>query len=338
MMPSGLSDIFDTIPSPPNESLEKPFYAVMPVPGHASYYVGKDRESLACLLISTSDNVGRPHPPIRLESLDAQFELRCRLKSASELDRDDTLTVIRCREGDSETTRYFLSVCDTIVRVAGANPTRANIATTVNRLAAIFQRIRQPPARPINGLFGELYVLLRSGNASRALAGWRVDDNARFDFAAGDTRLDVKATGGRNRVHTFSYEQCNPPSGTVAVVASLQAEQAAGGVSLRELIDQIEARVSTHADLVFKLHEMVAATLGASLKDSLSKRFDMRLAESSLQFFGLEEVPAIRGPLPAGVSDVHFRSDLSALTPIPISALIDTDPAFWDILPNESNP
>ena len=77
----------------------------------------------------------------------------------------------------------------------------------------------------------------------------------------------------------------------------------------------------------------MVATLGASLNGGLSRRFDMRLAEASLQFFGLEDPPAIRGPLPAGVSDVHFRSDLSTLAPLPIEALIDRDPVFWDLLP-----
>lgn len=333
MMPVGLADIFEGIHAPFAEPSDTPFYAVMPVPGHVGYFVGRDRESLACLLVSTSDRTGRMHPPIRLESLDAQFELHCHLKKSGEPQQEGTFTVIRCRESDSETTRYFLSVCETILRMLGDGPTRAQIATAVNRLATIFQKLRQPPARPLTGLFGELYLLLRSGNAVRALSGWRIDENARFDFADGDIRLDVKAAGGRSRVHTFSYEQCNPPSGTIAIVASMHAEQIAGGSSLRSLIDQIESRVSGYADLVLKLHETVAATLGASLNDGLSRRFDTKLAEASLQFFGLEDVPAIRGPLPAGVSDVHFRSDLSTLAPLSIKALIDRDPVFWDLLP-----
>ena len=333
-MPIGLADIFEGICPPSAEPSDKPLYAVMPVPNHSGYFVGKDRESLACLLVSTNDQTGRPHPPIRLESLDAQFELRCHLKKTSEPEGEGTFTVIRCRDSDSETTRYFLSVCETILRMLGDQPARTQVATAVNRLAAIFQRVRQPPARPLNGLFGELYVLLRSRHAVRALAAWRVDERARFDFSDGEVRLDVKATGNRSRLHTFSYEQCNPPSGTVAVVASLHAEQTAGGPSLRSVIYEIEARVSAHADLVFKLHETVAATLGASLHDGLSRCFDMRLAGSSLRFFSLEGVPAIRGPLPMGVSDVHFRSDLSALPPISIEALIDRDLIFWDLLPS----
>jgi len=336
-MATGLTDIFEATPSAVSGSPDKPLYSVMPVPGYASYFVGKDRESLACILISTSDQAGRPHPPIRLESLEAQFELRCRLKKYGEPEYEGSFTVIRCRDSDSETIRYFMSICETILRILGDNPSRTQIATMVNRLAAIFQRIQQPPARPLNGLFGELFIIFRSGNAVRALTAWRADENARFDFSDGDIRLEVKAAGGRSRVHTFSYDQCNPPPGTLAVIASLQTEQAAGGVSLRNLVNRIESRVSSHADLVLKLHETVAATLGASLKNSLSRRFDMRLTKSSLRFFSLEDVPAIRGPLPPGVSDVHFRSDLSTLPPLFAKALIDRDPVFWDLLPTEED-
>ena len=78
-------------------------------------------------------------------------------------------------------------------------------------------------------------------------------------------------------------------------------------------MNQIETCLAADAGLVLKLHETVAATLGTNLQDGLSRRFDMRVADSSLQFFSLEEVPAIRGPLPVGVSQIHFRSDLSAV-------------------------
>lgn len=332
-MAKAFAEIFEAISPPSPQPPDKPLYAVMPVPGHDGYFVGKDSESLACLLVSTDDRAGRPHPPIRLESLDAQFELRCHLTKADEPAREGIFTVIRCRDSNAETTRYFLSVCEMIARVLGDRPTRGGIAAAVNRLAAIFQRIRQPPVRPLNGIFGELFLLSRSGNAARAVRAWRADDHARFDFSYGDVRLDVKTAGGRSRTHTFSYEQCNPPPGTIAVVASLYAEQTAGGSSIRFLIDQIADRVSTDADLVLKLHETVAATLAASLNDGLSRCFDMRLAESSLQFFALEVVPAIRGPLPAGVSNVRFQSDLSALSPLSIEELIDRDPLFWDLLP-----
>jgi hypothetical protein len=84
---------------------------------------------------------------------------------------------------------------------------------------------------------------------------------------------------------------------------------------------------------VLKLHVIVAGTLGTTLNESLGVRFDDRLADSSLQFFDLADIPAIRDNLQPGVSDVHFRSDLSAMKPTPVEAIIEREPAFEDMLP-----
>ena len=332
-MDTRLAELCERINPPSAQPWDKPLYAVMPIPGYSNFLVGKNGESQACLLLSTESQVGSHYPPIRLKNLDVQFDLHCHLKKEGQCTSEGAFTVIRCRDSDNQTTQYFLSVCETIIRILGERPTPDQIAISVNRLVAILQKVKQPATRPLNGLFGELYLLLVSGNAIRALAAWRTDGNARFDFSDGDIRLEVKAVSGRTRSHIFSYEQCNPPSSTTAIVASLYAEQVAKGTSLHSMIDEIATRVSTNADLMLKLHENVAVTLGANLHNGLSRHFDMHLAESSLRFFRLADVPAIRGPLPLGISDVHFRSDLSALSPLSIEELIDRDPTFWDLLP-----
>ncbi len=331
-----LADIFESIRPPVTEDPGRPLYAVIPVFDSTSYFVGSDANGLPCLLVATVDRPGRFQPPIRLESLDAQFDLFCHVRAGAE-EQKGTFTVIRCRSHDSETVRYFLSVCETIVRLVGDRPSRHALSSAVHRLAAIFQKMRKPPTRAVNGLFGELYFLSHSANPMRTLKAWRTDDTARFDFSDGDIRIDVKAASNRSRVHTFSYDQCNSPPGTVAIVASLFVERAANGLSLRELLNELERKVCAQTDLVFKLHEVTAETLGASLTESLIQEFDIRLADSSLSFFDLRDVPSIRGPLPVGVSDVHFRSDLSTLRPLPVRALIDRDPAFWDLLPRTEN-
>jgi hypothetical protein len=69
--------------------------------------------------------------------------------------------------------RYFLSIGESILRILGPNPIRSAVAHAVNRLAAIFQRLQDPPTRPVNGLFGELYLIRSSRNPARMVAGWR---------------------------------------------------------------------------------------------------------------------------------------------------------------------
>ena len=334
-MPIDFLHIVEAIDPPAVDASGKPIFSVVPVTGSTNYYIGKDSESLVCLLISTAAGETRNvYPTIRLESLDAQFDLKCRVNKQNMAPIEGTFTVIRCRDSDSEITRYFLSVCELVIRVLGGHPKQAEIANVVNRLAAIFQKIKRPPTRPLLGLFGELYLIMRSGDAVKTLSSWRSDERSRFDFSTGDVRLEVKVTTSRTRRHTFSYDQCNPPSGTIAVVASLQAEEASGGIEVQTIVERIEARITSKNDLLLKLHDTIASTLGNGLKESLSRRFDLHLAESSLRFFNLLDVPAIRGQLPNGVSDVHFCSDLSALPDQSVESLVDLDPEFWDLLPH----
>jgi hypothetical protein len=155
-----------------------------------------------------------------------------------------------------------------------------------------------------------------------------------FDFTAGDLRLDVKTAGGRVRQHTFAYDQCNPPSGTIAIAASLFVERAAGGSSLREIIRDIELQVTENVELVAKLHDIVAGTLGNTLQEALGARFDEKLAASSLRFYDLRSIPAIRTEPPASVSNIHFRSDLSAQPDEPIDALARREPLISAFQPN----
>ena len=333
MTSTGLFEIYEGIATPNGDGADTSLFAVRIVPDHELYLVGKDTVGQACLLVETTDETRRKPPPIRLESLDAHFELACQIGDSDRGVREGLFTVVRCRSLEFETIRYFLSVCRIIMRHLGDAPSHTALAAAVRRIASIFQNVRKPPGRSLNGLFGELFVISRSRTPARAVAAWRNDAQSRFDFAAGDVRMDVKSCAGRVRTHTFSYDQCNPPPSTQAVVASLMVERIPGGISIDGLIASIEARISGTEDLVLKLHEIIASTLGVELTYSLRVTFDPRLAESSLKFFDLREIPAVRGSLPTRVSNLHFTVDLSGLVPLSEEILVDRDPRFWELIP-----
>jgi hypothetical protein len=333
-MTETLDSLFHALVLPHVIDADRPLYSAVPIPGHDTSYVAKDQHSLACLLLSTDEASGRRQAPIRLETVQIQFGLLCRLTTDGLETGEGRFTVIQCRSAETATIRYFYSVCETLLRVLGKKPTQHEVASAVNHLAAILQKMEKPQSRPVNGLFGELLAIRRSASPVKAVGAWRVEETARFDFSSSDVRLEVKATTGRARSHSFSFDQCNPPPGTHAVVASIFVERSPGGLGLGSLVEEVESQIAAHGDLVFKLHDVVASTLGAGVGESLRTAFDIELAESSLRFFDLRDIPAIRGALPAGVDDVHFRSDLSALKPVLISTLLNESPAFHDLLPN----
>lgn len=300
-------------------------FRVRSIPGYERHYVGRNSTGHPSLLLGSAP--GAFHAPVRLAMIDARFGNRHRIHLVDGNERDELLSVITCTSHDAQAQAYFLHVCGTILRIVGPGPALHNIVQVVQRLIELFRRLSRPSSRSLNGLLGELFLIAASRDVRAAVAAWRSNDIDRFDFSVGNVRLDVKASGERLRVHHLSAEQCQPPSGTVGLLASLFIESSGGGQSLRELIAAIEAALGGNDDLILKVQETIAETLGESLPTAMGARFDDRLALASLRFFDLATVPAIRHGVPPEVSAVHFRSNLSFTEPLTekeLQAMADT--------------
>jgi hypothetical protein len=203
----------------------------------------------------------------------------------------------------------------------GPEPTTEEINDGVDQLVALFQRLQQPARRSLTGLFGELCVILFAADANAAISAWRVDPDERFDFVAGNLRLDAKATSTRRRSHEITFEQANPPEGTQGLFASIWIETVGGGTTLGGLLATIETRLGQGSRSVSKLRSIVAETLGNALPAALDSRFDLQLAKSSLLLFEAAGIPALRPPLPSGVSAMRFVSDFGQTLPGAIGRL-----------------
>jgi hypothetical protein len=180
----------------------------------------------------------------------------------------------------------------------------------VDRLVDLIQRLARPPRRALVGLAGELLVIRAAADPSAAVRAWRVDQDERYDFAVGNLRLDAKATTTDRRVHEVSFEQANPPPGTMGILVSFIVQPSGGGFSLADLLSDIEARVQAR-DLILKLRTVVADTLGRDMLSALGWSFDLARATSSARSYDVSTIPAIRPPLPADVSGVRFLVDLA---------------------------
>ena len=335
MAAAALHDLFASLTPAPATPGDTPAYSVAGIPSHVGYFVGKDRDGAACILIAVSKSGLRRRAPIRLEKLEVVFGLDCLVRQSGRTS-EDSFTVIRCRDEQGGIVRYFFSVGETLIGMLGNGPSDAAIASAVNRMAQMFQKLQAPSRQSLTGLLGELLFIRESGDPRRMLSAWRAVQTSRYDFSAGDVRLDVKAATGRVRSHVFSYDQCSPPPGTVAIAASLFIEQVASGTAFRDVLSAVERHASGDGDLLLKIHEIVAETLGSGLSEAMSYRFDERLAVTSLQLFDLRGIPGIRGALPIGVSDVHFRSDLAGCGPVSKQELAEAHPAsahFLQLLP-----
>ena len=261
------------------------------------------------MLLGASDEF--PKAPLLLAAIEVRFSIPCRIALPNREDVTETLTTVLCTSPDPVIQGYFAHICETIVLILGPQPTLQRVVDGVHRLVDLFQRLAQPSSRSMTGLFAELYVIYASSSPGTAVEAWHSNLDERFDFSIGDIRLEVKASSTRQRAHHFSLEQCEPPPGTRGILVSTFVETSGGGLSLLELVGRIEHQLDGNIGLVLKLQETLAAALGAAVATALPMRFDEDLASSSLRVYELDAIPAVRGAVPAEVTQIHFRSDIS---------------------------
>lgn len=330
-MESQLIDLIKEIPSTDETEGRISHYRVRPAPKMPTHYVGRNATGSPCLLLKSDNDIVRS--PIKLAGLEVYFGLRCKILIESDIARNEILTVLVCTSLDTKTQEYFLHVCQIILCLVGPNPALAVISNAVQRLVNLFQQLLRPARKSVIGLIGELYTINTSCCPKTAVEAWRNKEDDRFDFALDDVRLEVKTSSNRNRNHTFSLEQCTPPKNTIGILASLFIEINGGGLSLIELIHNIESRLGNNNELMLKVQETLVRTLGETLSLALTLRFDEALAKSSLLFYDVSEIPAIRTEIPGSVSQVRFNSDLSHTKPLTLQAAIAQSDRLCDLLP-----
>jgi len=159
-------------------------------------------------------------------------------------------------------------------------------------------------------------VIHNAADPITVAAAWHRIPEEHYDFAAGLQRLDVKTSSNRRREHHFSQTQLSGPGPSRVIIASLFVERIGGGISLRRLFEQTRQLLADDAVLLTQFDASFYATVGSAWNDAMDESFDSELAEESLAFFDASSVPKVQTPIPRGVSDVRFCSDLSAATPL----------------------
>lgn len=288
-------------------------FAVQKLTDQPSYYVGRDAQGRAALLIQSIGS-GRS-VPMQLAGVEARFAVRCQVAEPGTPEDTKTLSVILCASTDQLVESYFASILETFVSVLGPSPTTDQVGDAVDQLVELFQKLQMPPQRSVTGLLGEACIVLLASDSVAAVSSWRIDPDERFDFVAGNLRLDAKASSRRQRSHEVAFDQANPPDNTRALFASIWIEATGGGTSLSALLAAIEDRLVGHNSSIAKLRAVVADTLGRDLPLAMDFRFDLEAAKSSLSFYDAGLVPAIRPPLAIGVSGVRFTSDFGRINP-----------------------
>ena len=276
-------------------------------------YVAIDKGRRPALLVETSNSASRE---IVRRGLRLQHRASCHVEvggAASTI----TASLVACEADDPTLQEAFVSIGEIVLsRLSSASETE--VASILEELVELLERPGEPSREGAIGLFAELLVLSLARDPVAAVRAWRIKAGDRYDLVLGTGRIEVKASGTRQRRHLFALEQCVPDEGSQAFVASTVVLESSGGIGVRELAMRVQALVRAEADLTMKVQRALLSVMG--LPRSGEPMFDEAHAIEKLRWYDLRSIPAVR-VVPDYVDQIRFRVDLEHVEPLTLIEL-----------------
>lgn len=290
-------------------------FSVAEVSASPRAYAAVDCNGRPALLVETSSTTSRE---VVRRGLRLQHRTSCYVEIGS-VARTLVVSLVACEADDPALQEAFISIGEVILsRLSMAS--ESEIAAILEELIEILEKPGEPSRERAIGLFAELLVIFLSRDPIGAVRAWRIKASDRYDFADGNGRIEVKASGTRERRHSFSLEQCVPDVGTHAFVASTLVLEGSGGTSVRELAGRIQELIKSDAEMIMKIQRALMHTMGLPRNGEPS--FDETHAISKLRWYDVRTIPAIR-QVPEHVDQIRFRVELEAIESM-LPSLIET--------------
>lgn len=294
---------FNTLDPSPQDGSSTVSYFALRIADSNCNYIAKSAQGHPVLLIETCLPVGAYPASLKLENLTVVHGYAGTMKT-QEGEVTGVFSIVECLVTDEELIGSFLRLSGHLLSGLPELPEPRAVAIEVRKLVQIFQALRQPPAKSIQGLWAELFVLANSPDLPKWAAAWHDDPMERYDFAMQRVRVEVKSSGNRMRRHHFSHEQLHPPSDIELWIASVFVERSAGGSNCFELLYCIQKRLA--GDAAFQIESKVIKVLGADYLKAQEFKFDDELATDSLTFVPVESIPRISDELPDAISELRY--------------------------------
>ena len=294
---------FTSLTPSPRDGTSTVSYFALRIESSSRNYIAKSEQGHPVLLIETCLPVGAYPASLKLENLTVVHGYAGTMKTP-EGEVTGVFSIVECRVSDEALIGSFLRLSSHLLNGLLELPEPRAVAIEVRKLVQIFQALRQPPAKSIQGLWAELFVLANSPDLPKWAAAWHDDPMERYDFAMQRLRVEVKSAGNRMRRHHFSHEQLHPPSDIELWIASVFVERSTAGSDCLELLRRIQSRLA--GEVGFDVESKVIRTLGADYSNASALTFDDELAKDSLSFIPVKAIPRIPDDLPEGVSELRY--------------------------------
>lgn len=321
-----LIGLFDTLTVPTGNDKT---YNALQIPGYSNFRLAIDYEGNPIILLSIIDKTRIfTLKNFRLKYLQLEQNIDCKIIENKSV-INQTFTVIKFTSIERHLCEYFLRISETLIYTLGNEPSQKQIIESLNRFVEVFRTLSDTPSNTVHGLWSELFLIDNSKSPASLLTYWHTVPEEKFDFNSGKERIEVKSNSNFERFHFFSSEQLNPPLGTNLLIASIFIRQNNTGRSIQQLIESITTKIHQDVNLTEKLNYIVCRTLGNSLEQSITIKFDYNLAKDSLLFYNYQDIGKIEEIyIPNEVTEVKYKSDLSSIQPINLANFIKSGALF----------
>jgi hypothetical protein len=304
-------DLFLQFSELPCATAEASFTAI-PLSVQRKDFLAKAADGAPIFLLHDASQV-HYSPSVQFKHLTAQFHATCRVHTA-DVDLQDQFAIVACDGSVPDLHELFVRCFGAAIEELAVNSGTRELSACVQKLLDLFKSLSQPSGKEVSGLWGELYVIAKSGNVAGALAAWHSDPFDRFDFSWGQECLEVKASTHSARLHHFALEQLMEPTHGKGYVVSVLMQPLSGGFGLLDLANSIESDIRLAPALKQKLWGNMAKALGNDFSDKLDKRFDPAYAERNLAVYLMQDIPKPAIPSDPRVMNLRFTSDLTNVT------------------------
>lgn len=309
-----LIELFDSLSIPENGNGKT--FSAKPIPEFPKYRVALNTNGYpVILLLNENDLVGYNLKNYRLKYLQLEQNTACKITENNK-SRYENFTIITFKSYDRNLQEYFLRFSEILIKTLGNNSNQGRLVETLNKFVEIFGTFSDAPTKTIQGLWAELLIIETSRSPKVLLNYWHNIPEEKFDFNADIEKLEVKSSSNLERIHTFTSEQLNPLNNRQVLIASVFTKQVTNGLSIIDLIDSIKEKIN-NIELLEKLIIIIHKSLGYTFEDASKIKYDYVLAKSSLCFYKHQDISKIEKiNIPNNVTSVHFKSDLSNISPI----------------------
>jgi hypothetical protein len=272
------------------------------IPGFEWARLGITQEAVLLLLPPEINNNVPDHD---LEHIRISPRQRFNIKMTHDF-REEAVSVIATKSRDGWLVDVFLELVAMLFD-SGVTSDQNSVRKLIQDLVSLFRALTQPNQKSVQGLWGELFLILQATDTDLAVSSWHTTPNDRYDFAKGHERVEVKTTTGP-RIHMFSHTQLVPIEGLKVTIASLILNSTADGVSCADLVSQVLPKLDSEPMRRGFVNQVVR-TLGENWNQQGGIRYDIEQANQSLSFYDANNVPKITQEIPPNVHAVKYQSD-----------------------------